>query len=77
MTGIMVGSNRAAFLKDPHDGIVRGTLAAHVVTTSVYFLAAVFFGGSATSAYLLKNFFFRCAGAAKELELCRASKHLQ
>ena len=55
VTGIMVGSNRAAFLKDPHDGIVRGTLAAHVFTTSIYLITVIFFGGAATSAYLLNN----------------------
>ena len=58
VTGIMVGSNRAAFLKDPHDGIVRGTLTAHAFTTSIYLVTVIFFGGAATSAYLLNNRYF-------------------
>ncbi|XP_021904773.1 cation-chloride cotransporter 1 [Carica papaya] len=55
VTGIMAGSNRSASLKDTQRSIPVGTLAATLMTTSLYLVSVLFFGALATREKLLTD----------------------
>ncbi|KAJ8762638.1 hypothetical protein K2173_010659 [Erythroxylum novogranatense] len=55
VTGIMAGSNRSASLKDTQRSIPIGTLAATVVTTTLYLGTVFLFGAVATRKRLLTD----------------------
>ncbi|XP_010265903.1 PREDICTED: cation-chloride cotransporter 1-like [Nelumbo nucifera] len=55
VTGIMAGSNRSASLKDTQRSIPIGTLAATLLTSTLYVISVFFFGSLATREELLTN----------------------
>ncbi|CAH9111816.1 unnamed protein product [Cuscuta europaea] len=55
VTGIMAGSNRSASLRDTQRSIPRGTLAATLTTSGLYFVTVFFFGAVANREKLLTD----------------------
>lgn len=55
VTGIMAGSNRSSSLKDTQRSIPVGTLAATLVTSSMYLISVLLFGSVATRKRLLAD----------------------
>jgi len=77
VTGIMAGSNRSGDLADAQTSIPKGTIAAVVVTSSIYLLTVVFYGGVASridaegEAYGLKTNYLLSAEMALQPTLTR------
>mmetsp|Transcript_26904 Transcript_26904/g.70690 ORF Transcript_26904/g.70690 Transcript_26904/m.70690 type:complete len:995 (-) Transcript_26904:191-3175(-) len=56
VTGIMAGSNRSGDLKDPSASIPKGTIAAILTTSTVYFLAVILLGATTEGEVLRDKF---------------------
>ncbi|KAJ3192212.1 hypothetical protein HK101_006897 [Irineochytrium annulatum] len=52
VTGVLAGSSRVGELEDPQRDIPRGTLAAHLSTSLMYFIFILLLGGSVTGPIL-------------------------
>ncbi|KAK1378378.1 Cation-chloride cotransporter 1 [Heracleum sosnowskyi] len=55
VTGIMAGSNRSSSLKDTQRSIPMGTLAATLVTSSIYLISVILFGSLAIREKLFSD----------------------
>ena len=71
VTGIMAGSNRSGDLANAQASIPRGTLGAVCVTSFIYFLSALLYGGVATRNPGLKTDYLLSATVSIQPETVR------
>uniref|UniRef100_A0AC34QEQ7 Solute carrier family 12 member 6 n=1 Tax=Panagrolaimus sp. JU765 TaxID=591449 RepID=A0AC34QEQ7_9BILA len=74
VTGILTGTNMSGDLKNPQLSIPRGTIAAQLTTSFIYFSLAIVFGAAISPALLRDKFGLSLNGGMVVAELAWPSK---